>query len=87
MKNLAVKNLMPLCLAACLALTHPLATLAGALSVDSGMPVFVPLLAFPGDQTASGVAGAAASGSAPAADRVPRHRRRHRRARSCSLPQ
>ena len=68
MKNLAVKNLMPLCLAACLALTHPLAAVAGALSVDSGMPVFVPLLAFPGDQTASGVAGAAASGSAPAGD-------------------
>lgn len=41
-----------------LAVAQPMAALAGAMSVDSGMPVFIPPSLFPADQTASGVAGA-----------------------------
>jgi hypothetical protein len=53
-------------LGVCLALLHPLGAGAGALGVDSGMPVFVPPLVFPGDVTGSGVQGTSASGVTPA---------------------
>lgn len=53
-------------LAAVLAVAQPMAALAGAMSVDSGMPVFIPPLLFPANQTASGVAGASGAAAADA---------------------
>ena len=63
-----MKPLVPLCLAATLALSQPQAILAGAVAVDSGMPVFFPPLVFPPATTGGGVAGTAASGQTPQED-------------------
>lgn len=65
-----MKALLPLCLAATLAATHPVMTQGGALAVDSGMPVFIPPSVFPPDQTAGDVKGTAASGQATEEDQA-----------------
>lgn len=65
MKKSAMQALWPFCLVAGLVLSFPLTPVAGALSVDSGMPVFVPPLVFPGDLTGGGVNSTSASGVTP----------------------
>lgn len=57
-------------LVAGLVLLQPLTAFAGALSVDSGMPVFVPPLVFPGDLTGGGVDSTSASGVTPQAEQA-----------------
>ena len=65
-----MKTLFALWISAVLAVAQPMAALAGAMSVDSGMPVFIPPLLFPANQTAnqtaSGVAGANGAAAADA---------------------
>jgi len=63
-----MKVLFALWLALVLALAAPLAGLAGAMSVDSGMPVFIPPLLIPPASSAGGVAGAGAAGGTAAID-------------------
>lgn len=52
-------------------LALPMAAWAGAVSVDSGMPVFIPPMVFPANQTAGGVAGASGAAGAEAAAPLP----------------